>query len=195
MGVPVRGGEPGDRGVVGDAGAERRHALQNVDTHYMNEHLKFVTSQVAEGSHAILVLDRAGWHVAEGLKVPANLTLLHLPPYSPELNPVERAWAYTRSRYLSDRVFKDYDELSEAVGGRMEPAGAGAAQVHLPHRPDRARGLAGKRITISALSFKAGSFPAGGARLDVAGMRRSQKLINKMRPTATAGAEPGWGVA
>lgn len=62
----------------------------------------------------MLVLDQAGWHVAKALKVPGNITLLHLPPYSPELNPVERVWAYLKSRYLSNRVFKDYDDLFDA---------------------------------------------------------------------------------
>lgn len=84
-----------------------------VNTHYMNEHLKFISRQVAPGSHAILVLDQAGWHVAKALEVPANITLLHLPPYSPELNPTERVWAYLRSHHLSNRVFKNYEELFE----------------------------------------------------------------------------------
>ena len=47
----------------------------------------------------------------KNLKVPDNITLLPLPPYSPELNPVERLWAYVKSHYLANRVFKDYDEL------------------------------------------------------------------------------------
>lgn len=61
------------------------------------------------------MLDRAGWHVAKTLRTPDNLTLLHLPPYSPELNPVERLWAYLKSHYLSNRVFIDYDDLFDAV--------------------------------------------------------------------------------
>jgi transposase len=59
----------------------------------------------------VLILDGAGWHVARELKVPANITLHHLPAYSPELNPVERLWAYLRSHYLSNRVYEDYNEL------------------------------------------------------------------------------------
>jgi hypothetical protein len=47
------------------------------------------------------VLDRAGWHVSDDLTVPANLTLIHLPPYSPELDPVERVREYLRDRWLS----------------------------------------------------------------------------------------------
>lgn len=97
-------------------GASSAMLAPTVNTAYMNEHLRFVGSQVAPGAHAILVLDQAGWHVAENLKVPANVTLLHLPPYSPELNPAERVWAYMRSHYLSNRVFKDYDDLFDVAG-------------------------------------------------------------------------------
>jgi DDE superfamily endonuclease len=59
---------------------------------------------VPAGAHAVLVLDRAGWHTSRDLVVPDNLTLVHLPPYSPELNPVETVWLYLRERWLSHRV-------------------------------------------------------------------------------------------
>ena len=96
-------------------GASSAMLAPTVNTDYMNAHLEFISKQVTPGSHAILVLDRAGWHVAKALKVPANLTLLHLPPYSPELNPVERVWEYLRSHYMSNRVFKNYDVLFDAA--------------------------------------------------------------------------------
>ena len=85
-----------------------------VNTAYMNVHLRFISEQVGEHRHVVLVLDQAGWHVAKGLKVPKNLTLLYLPPYSPELNPVERVWAYLKSHYMSNRTFADYDDLFDA---------------------------------------------------------------------------------
>ena len=85
-----------------------------VNTQYMNHHLRFLSEQAGADVHVILVLDRAGWHVAKALEVPANMTLLYLPPYSPELNPIERLWAYLRSHYLSNRVYKDYDDLMNA---------------------------------------------------------------------------------
>ena len=44
-----------------------------------------------------MILDGASWHNSHGLMVPGNITLLALPPYSPELNPVERIWHYLRS--------------------------------------------------------------------------------------------------
>jgi len=86
-----------------------------VNTELMNAHLKFISEQVGPNRHVVLILDQAGWHVAKALKVPDNLTLLHLPPYSPELNPIERLWAYLKSHYLSNRVFVDYDDLFAAV--------------------------------------------------------------------------------
>lgn len=82
-----------------------------VSTTLMNEHLRQISSQAGPERHVVLVLDRAGWHVAKALAVPPNLTLLHLPPYSPELNPTERVWGYLRSHYLGNRVYKDYDDL------------------------------------------------------------------------------------
>jgi transposase len=85
-----------------------------VNTDYMNVHLAFISQQAGPNKHVVLVLDQAGWHVAKGLKVPENITLFHLPPYSPELNPIERIWAYLKSHYLSNRVFMDYDDLLQA---------------------------------------------------------------------------------
>ena len=82
-----------------------------VNTEYMNHHLRFISERVGPDVHVVLVLDQAGWHLSKGLRVPANITLLHLPPYSPELNPVERLWAYLRSHYLSNRAYEDYDDL------------------------------------------------------------------------------------
>ena len=56
---------------------------------------------MANDAHAVLVLDGAGWHQTGGaLRVPSNITLLHLPPYAPELNPVENVWQYLRSNKL-----------------------------------------------------------------------------------------------
>ncbi len=63
-----------------------------VNTIAMNEHLIEIGRCVSPGAHAVLILDGAGWHPREGLAVPANITLLFLPTYSPELNPVEELW-------------------------------------------------------------------------------------------------------
>ena len=86
------------------------------NTEYMNHHLRFISEQAGPEVQVILVLDRAGWHLSKALQVPENITLLHLPPYSPELNPVERLWAYLRSHYLSNRAYLNYDDLFQACG-------------------------------------------------------------------------------
>jgi transposase len=71
--------------------------------------------QLAPGGHAVLLLDRAGWHVTPALAVPDNVTLLPLPASSPELNPVERVWLYLRERFLSHRVLRDYEAVLGAA--------------------------------------------------------------------------------
>lgn len=59
-------------------------------------------------------MDQAGWHVSGKLSVPANMTLVPLPPYSPELNPIERLWQHLKDNWLSDRIFQDLDAVVTA---------------------------------------------------------------------------------
>lgn len=91
-------------------------ALQapHVDTSTMSVFLRMVSQDLGAGDHAVLIMDQAGWHKARALVVPDNITILYLPPYSPELNPVENLWGYLRSHYLSNRVFDGYDHLLTA---------------------------------------------------------------------------------
>ena len=96
-------------------GASSALIASTVNTQYMNKHLAFISREAGPDVHVVLVLDQAGWHVAKALEVPTNMTRLHLPPYSPELNGSERIWGFLRSHYLSNRVFKDYDELFESL--------------------------------------------------------------------------------
>ena len=58
-----------------------------------------------------MVLDGAGWHQSKDLAVPNNITLVVLPPYSPELNPVERVWLYLRERFPSLRLFESIEAI------------------------------------------------------------------------------------
>jgi len=70
--------------------------------------------QLAPDEHAVMVLDQAGWYGAHALTVPGNVTLVPLPPYAPQLNPVERVWLYLRERHLSHRPLASYDAIVEA---------------------------------------------------------------------------------
>ena len=86
-----------------------------VNTEAMNEHLKEIGTQVTPGAHAVLVCDSAGWHQPGGrLRIPRNITLLPLPPYSPELNPMENVWDYLRSNKLSRLVWGSYKAIVAA---------------------------------------------------------------------------------
>jgi transposase len=80
----------------------------------MNLFLAEFSTRLAADEHALMALDQAGWHLATELRVPGNITLLPLPPYSPELNPLERLWLYLRERYLSHRLLDDYDAIVDA---------------------------------------------------------------------------------
>ena len=71
----------------------------------MGLHLDEISQAVSPGAHAVVLLDQAGWHTSAKLKVPANISLLPLPPKSPELNPTENVWQYMRDNWLSNRVF------------------------------------------------------------------------------------------
>lgn len=81
------------------------------DTPAMQEHLIEIGRRVAPDAHAVVLLDQAGWHLAAALAVPDNITLLSLPPRSPELNPVENVLQFLRDNQLSNRVFKGYDDI------------------------------------------------------------------------------------
>ena len=77
----------------------------------MQLHLDEIATKVGAGAHAIIILDQAGWHGAKELKVPHNISLLPLPPRSPELNSQENIWQFMRQNWLSNRVFKSYDDI------------------------------------------------------------------------------------
>ena len=87
----------------------------------MKEHLAKISRRVAPNAHAVVTLDRAGWHLPGGkLRVPENISLLPLPPYSPELNPVENIWQFLRQNYLSNRVHETYDGHRRRLPQRLE---------------------------------------------------------------------------
>jgi hypothetical protein len=77
----------------------------------MQLHLDDIATKVAPRAHAILIFDQAGWHGAKALKTPPNLSLMPLPPRSPELNPQENVWQFVRANWLSNRVFKSHDDI------------------------------------------------------------------------------------
>ena len=88
--------------------------MPEVSTSAMSTFLATFAEALPPNQHAVLVLDQAGWHGAKRLVVPDAVTLVPLPAYSPELNPVERVWLHLRERFLSHRVLDGYDAIVDA---------------------------------------------------------------------------------
>ena len=88
--------------------------MPEANTEAMQHHLDGIAQTVDAGKHAILVVDRAAWHASGQLNWPSNLSLVPLPAYSPELNPVEQLWQQLRDQFWSNRCFKGYDDIVES---------------------------------------------------------------------------------
>ena len=106
--------------------------LPAVNTAAMQIFLEHVAACRPADAHLVIVLDGAGWHVSRDLDVPPNITLVVLPPYSPELNPVERVWLYLRERFLSLRLLHSTDAIIDACCD---------AWMRLVAEPDRIKSL------------------------------------------------------
>jgi hypothetical protein len=105
----------------------------SANTACMNLHLQEISSQVPAGTVAALIWDGAGWHQTGGdLVVPDNIVLIPIPPYTPELNPMENVWDYLRGNKPSARIWKDYDAIVEACR---------VAWNYLINDPDRIRSI------------------------------------------------------
>lgn len=103
--------------------------LPEANAEAMNLHLAEISRKVSPNAFGVVILDGAGWHQTGGrLIVPENLGLLHLPPYSPELNPAENVWQYLWQYFLSNRVFPTYEAIVDAC------CGAWNALMALPER-------------------------------------------------------------
>jgi transposase len=81
----------------------------------MNEHLIEISKHIATGNHAVLIVDQAKWHSSKILIIPDNISLLPLPPYSPELNSQENVWQWIKDKYLANRAFSSLDDISDAA--------------------------------------------------------------------------------
>lgn len=80
----------------------------------LTAHLEEISRYVPDGRHGVIVMDQAGWHVCKDLVIPENLSILHLPAYSPELNAQENIWQYLKQTALSNRVFKSAVDIIDA---------------------------------------------------------------------------------
>jgi transposase len=86
-----------------------------IDARIVNIFLRQFGNQLPDDVHAVLIWDQAGFHKSKELLVPENISIIELPAYSPELNPVENLWHYFRSHYWSNRSYNGYDDLRGAA--------------------------------------------------------------------------------
>ncbi len=105
--------------VVGAACPETGQAeaiiVPYLNTDTINIFLDQFSRSLEADVHAVLIWDGAGFHRSRDLCVPTNITLITLPPYSPELNPIENLWHYLKSHHWSNRVYEDYNALFDAA--------------------------------------------------------------------------------
>ncbi len=88
--------------------------IPHVDTACMNVFLQEF-SESNPDSEIILIMDGAGWHHSKDLAIPSNIHIEYLPPYSPELNPVERLWQYIKRYTIRNKVYEDLSDLEVVV--------------------------------------------------------------------------------
>jgi transposase len=102
--------------VCAATGAASALIMPELNAGVLNLFLEQFSRELPAGVHAVLIWDGAGYHAGGELVVPGNVSLIRLPPYSPELNPVENLWHYLRSHHWSNREYEGYEDLKrEAV--------------------------------------------------------------------------------
>jgi hypothetical protein len=97
--------------ICPERGAGAALVLPTCNTEAMQLHLDEIATKVTPGAHAVLILDQAGWHGAKDLKAAKNISLLPLLPRAPELNPQENIWQFPSANWLSNRIFKSFDDI------------------------------------------------------------------------------------
>lgn len=87
--------------------------LSNMDV--MREHLNLISDATPMGKHSVIIMDQASWHQSYLGKEYSNVTILHIPPYSPELNPIEQVWSWLRQNELANRCFDSYEDIVDSI--------------------------------------------------------------------------------
>jgi len=85
-----------------------------VNTEMMNLYLQHLKSEYPD-SRILLIMDQAGWHRSSELQIPEGIEIAYLPPYSPELNPVERYWKMLKQAVVHNRLYENLDDMMIAL--------------------------------------------------------------------------------
>jgi transposase len=85
-----------------------------VNKEVMTQHLEQISAKTKPGRHAVVIMDGAGWHTDNIANNIDNVSIIKLPPYSPELNPIEQVWSWLRQHHLANRCFEGYEDILDA---------------------------------------------------------------------------------
>jgi transposase len=88
--------------------------LPGVNTENFNVYLESLSNYLND-MKIILIMDQAGWHKSKELNIPKNIEILYLPPYSPELNPIEKLWEWLKKECTHNFFYDCLDDLMGAV--------------------------------------------------------------------------------
>jgi transposase len=89
--------------------------LSNMEA--MKEQLRLISQATEVGKHAVVIMDQASWHQSYLADEFDNLTVIHIPPYSPELNPIEQVWSWLRQNEVANRCFENYNDIVDTLCG------------------------------------------------------------------------------
>jgi hypothetical protein len=138
--------------VCPERGAGAALVLPACNCEAMQLHLDEIATKVAPGAHAVILLDQADWHGAKALVVPSNVSLVPLPPRAPELNGQENIWQFMRQNWLSNRIFKSFDDIVDHCCYAWNTLIAGAAFLYGLGEREAAGGVVS--ATLSLLSIR-----------------------------------------
>lgn len=96
-------------------GATQALVVPYVNKDVMKAHLQQISENTKADRHAVVIMDGAGWHSDDIDAEFNNLSVIKLPPYSPELNPIEQVWSWLRQNKLANRCFENYEDIVEQV--------------------------------------------------------------------------------
>ncbi len=109
-----------------------------VNKNIMVEHLKQISAVTEKGRHAVVIMDGAGWHTNDIAEPFDNVSIIKLPTYSPELNPIEQVWSGLRQHYLANPSFADYEDIVSKVCRAWNSFGMfGQSQTDVHEKMDR----------------------------------------------------------
>ena len=100
--------------VAPKSGKDHSLLMPYVNTECMNVFLDHMSKEL-KGKEILLVMDGAGWHKSKDLNIPKNIEIIYLPPYSPELNPVERLWLYIKQNTIKNRIYENISLLEDSI--------------------------------------------------------------------------------